>query len=74
MLSGYVDDGRQLTSSLPLGMRYSKEEKIFKYSEPAYFEDNNKINEGESNNERMARICLPAMTDVNKNLELFSLV
>ena len=69
LLSGYVDDGRQLTSSLPLGMRYSKEEKIFKYSEPAYFEDNNKINEGESNNERMTRICLPAMNDVNKNLE-----
>ena len=67
LLSGYVDDGRQLTSSLPLGIRYNEERKIFEHSESAVQEDKNKINQGETSNECMARICLPTMNDVNKN-------
>ena len=69
LLAGYVDDGRQLTSCLPLGYRFSEQDKIFQYQEQAEIEDKIKKQEGESTNQRMARICLPAMNSVNPNLE-----
>ena len=69
MLAGYVDDGRQFTSSLRPGMRFDKNKKIFQYSEEGAVEDKNKKNNGESNNQRMARICQEAMNAVNKDLQ-----
>ena len=36
--------------------------------EPAISEDKKLQQEGESNNQRMARICVVAMNDINKNL------
>ena len=29
LLAGYVDDGRQGTSTLPMGMEYNEQEKVF---------------------------------------------
>ena len=69
MLAGYVDDGRQFTSSLKPGMRFDKNEKTFQYSEDGAVEDKNKKNNGESNNQRMARICQEAMNSINKDLQ-----
>ena len=69
LLSGYVDDGRQVTSSFPMGTRYSKKTKKFEIMEPAISEDKKLQQEGESNNQRMARICVETMNDINKNLE-----
>ena len=69
LLSGYVDDGRQITSSFPLGARYNKVSRSFEITEAALEEDKNLKHGGESNNQRMARICLDAMNDINKDLE-----
>ena len=69
LLSGYVDDGRQLTSTFRPGMRYSKNKEIFEYSEAADLEDKNKKRQGESDEQRMARICLDAMNNINEDLE-----
>ena len=69
LLAGYVDDGRQLTSSLKLGMRFDEDKKMFQYSEEAEIEDKNRRSKGESNNQRMARICQAAMNSVNKDLQ-----
>ena len=44
LLAGYVDDGRQGTSTLQLGMRYDKKENKFVYSGDGEQED---INRGE---------------------------
>ena len=69
LLSGYVDDGRQVTSSLPLGSRFNKNEKMFQFSEAAELEDKKLQVRGESNNQRMARITQEAMNSVNMDLE-----
>ena len=69
LLAGYVDDGRQCTTTLRPGMRFSKAENRFEYSEEGELEDENKRLAGESKNQRMARICLPAMNSINKDLE-----
>ena len=39
LLSGYVDDGRQVTSVLSPGMRFNKETKKFEFEKPAQIED-----------------------------------
>jgi hypothetical protein len=65
MLTGYVDDGRQGSFVLPIGMRYEKESNKFEFSEEARKED---LQLDENNNKRMARICLPAMNSVNEDL------
>ena len=65
LLSGYVDDGRQLTTCLPHGMRFNKNENMFQYSSVADLEDKKFMNEGESVNQRMARISLDAMNSIN---------
>ena len=65
LLAGYVDDGRQLTGVLELGMRFSKEENKFIYSTKAEKEDREI---GDDDDERMARVCLPAMNSINQDL------
>ena len=69
LLSGYVDDGRQVTSTLPLGMRYDKKSGMFQFSKEAEIEDKNKKSNGESCNQRMARICQTVMNSINPDLE-----
>ena len=69
LLAGYVDDGRQLTTSLPMGSRYNPEMKKFETSQEAENEDNKNKKNGESDNQRMARTCLTAMNSINCNLE-----
>ena len=69
LLSGYVDDGRQGTSTLPMGMEFDKSENKFVYKTEAYQEDLTRRAEGESTNQRMARRCIKAMNSINPNLE-----
>ena len=69
LLAGYVDDGRQGTSTLPMGMEYNKQENVFKYSIAAEQEDKKKQAGGESTNQRMARRCQVAMNSINPDLE-----
>ena len=69
LLAGYVDDGRQLSTCLPLGNRYDKHTRIFQFSEKALEEDTRNKNTGESTNQRMGRICLEAMNSINPDLE-----
>ena len=64
-LNGYVDDGRQASSVFKLGMRFQPESMLFEHSAEAEAED---IELDESSDRRMARICLPAMNHVNKDL------
>ena len=54
---------------LKLGMRYSEDEEIFKYTKEAKEEDKKLREEGESTNQRMARVCLKAMNSVSEDLK-----
>ena len=69
VLTGYVDDVRQISTCFKPGMRFSKELKMFKYDKESEEEDLRKKSEGESLNQRMARICLQAMNDVSQDLD-----
>ena len=69
ILAGYVDDGRQGTSTLQMGMRYDETENKFMYSEAGEQEDIKRREQGESRNQRMARVCNVAMNSVNHDLE-----
>ena len=69
LLAGYVDDGRQITSLLEDGMRFNKEEGKFTYNEEAEREDIEKRKQGESENQKMARLCLTAMNSINPDLK-----
>ena len=68
MLKVYVDDGRQITSLLEKGMRYCETDKEFKWNKIAEEEDKKKELEGEDKNTFMARLCLPALNDINPDL------
>ena len=68
-LNGYVDDNRQESTLLKKGMRFVEREKKFKITMEGLEEDRDiyiKINK----NERMARLCLPAMHSINEDLKL----
>ena len=69
LLTGYVDDVRQASSCLRLGMRYSKELKNFIFTEEARQEDVKLRKGGEATNSRMARICKDAMNDISSDLQ-----
>ena len=66
LLGGYVDDGRQGSTTLRRGMVFDEERKEFVFDEVQKRIDDE---EKEPDNKRMARICLPAMNSVNKNLK-----
>ena len=68
LLSGYVDDGRQACSILEKGMRFSEQENKFSFSKEAELEDARLEKMGESKNQRMARVCQPAMNSINPDL------
>ena len=65
-LSGYVDDGRHMGTTLRRGMRYDKTRKMFIQDE-----DSRKVDDemNEPNNVRMARVCRDAMNDISTDLE-----
>ena len=69
LLAGYVDDGRQVTSVLPPGQKFSESSGRFEHSVEALAEDNILRNKGETDNQRMARICKPAMNSINADLQ-----
>ena len=64
----YVDDGRQVTSLLDQGMRYSKEENKYSWSKEAEEEDQELERRGENKAAFMARLCLPLMNSINPDL------
>ena len=65
LLGGYVDDGRQESGVLPIGMEYDRSVERFEYSEEARDDD---LARNETNEKRMARICLVAMNSINVDL------
>ena len=68
-LDDYVDDIKNRSTSLRFGMRWNEEEKKFTWSEEAKEEDKvMKYDNKETTNARIARICLPAIKSVNKDL------
>ena len=68
LLKVYVDDGRQVTSTLEKGKRYDKEMKQFVWSQEAEEEDKRREEEGEDRDMFMARLCLPVMNSINEDL------
>ena len=69
MLTGYVDDVRQKTTSARMGTRWDPESKTFKQDAAAKQEDLRlKYEMHETTNTRMVRICLPAINSVNTDL------
>ena len=67
-LDGPADDGRQGTSVLKEGMRFNKEVKKFTYDAEADLEDKRMKADGESDRQRMVRICIPAWNSINPDL------
>ena len=68
-LDGYVDDVRNRSTSLRFGTRWNVEEKKWTWSQEDKDEDKRmKYKMKESTNQRMARLCLPAINSVNPNL------
>ena len=65
----YVDDGRLAGTILRMGMRYCKIEKRFKHTPHDEMMDRMLEDSGENRNARMARMCLPAMEDINPDLK-----
>ena len=69
LLGSYVDDVRQGTTVLRLGMRFDHTAMEFKWSMKAELEDTRLKEIGqEPTNRRMARTCLPAMNAINPDL------
>jgi hypothetical protein len=66
LLGGYVDDGRQESGVLEVGMTYDKNENRFIMNEAARKDD---LERNETSERRMARICLVAMNSINDDLE-----
>ena len=69
LLAGYVDDGRQYSTSLPMGSRFNPDTRKFQVRQEDLEEDTRKRNNGESTNQRMGRVCLTAMNSINNDLE-----
>ena len=68
-LDGYVDDVRHRSTCLRFGLRWNENTKEFTWSMEAKKEDlKMKYEKMESTNARMARLCLPAINSVNKDL------
>ena len=66
LMSGlYVADGRNFIKLLPLGMRFAKSDRKFKFSKEAFEEDNNR---GRTKQEVTKEQILIAMNSVNEDL------
>ena len=68
LMKVYVDDGRQVSTTLRKGMRFSKNKGAFMWDREAEMEDIKLESEGECRNMFMARICLEAMNSINPDL------
>jgi hypothetical protein len=69
MLDGYVDDVRNNSTCLKYGTRWEESKKKFEISEDAKKEDMIMRKEmHETSNERMARVCLPAINSINVDI------
>ena len=66
LFGGYVDDGRQATSKLAMGMRFVKESKSFEYKEE--WEQADRA-EDLPTLTRTARVCNVAMNSINRDLQ-----
>ena len=69
LFKSYVDDGRLAGTVLKLGMRYCNIKKSFKYAASDEMIDKILEEGGETIDARMARVCLPAMEDINPDLK-----
>ena len=69
LLAGYVDDGRQGTTILPKGQKFNKDKNQFIHCQEQEAIDKKLMMEGESRNQRMARITVEAMNSINIDLE-----
>ena len=69
LLNGYVDDGRQGTSFLEMGMRFVDGNKEFQFREEWRVEDERKKLEGETTLKRMSTQCQIAMNSINPDLK-----
>ena len=67
-MAGYVENGRQITSALEIGMRFYPQTRLFKFKKDGEIEDIKKQKEGETNNQRMARVCKTAKNSINEDL------
>ena len=65
LLSFYVDDNRQATTPLPMGVRYETETGKFEYRDAWKIEDEDLSISG---TERMMRECIKAMNSINQDL------
>ena len=68
LLRVYVDDGRQATTLLKKGMRFEEEKEEFVWNEEAEKEDIERMNNGEEDDEFMARLCIKAMNHINEDI------
>ena len=66
LMTGYVNDRRQGGTVLRMGMRFDEDAGEFIMDEEEYKED---VEANVPDNVRMARICLPAMNSINKDLK-----
>ena len=67
MMAGYVDEGRQVTSKLNLGMRFHEESQKFEFNPEAHKEDLKKPI-WRNQKPKMARVSKDAMNSINPNL------
>ena len=68
-LDGYVDDVRNRSTSLRFGTKWNDNEKKFTWTREDMVEDKRrKYEEKETTNARMAKLCLPAINSVNRDL------
>ena len=66
LLRFYIDDFRQATSCLKMGMRFDITKNEFCYKEEWEVEDKR---EGKSSMKRMSEVCLEAMNSINPDLK-----
>ena len=69
MLKMYVDDGRLVTTGVQRGAVYNTENKEIEYTTEQEEADRNREVEGETMEQRIKRLILPVMNDLNKDLE-----
>ena len=69
MLKMYVDDGRLVLTYVEKGAIYNPMSKKIEYTEDQKKIDTDKEREGETVDQRIKRLIIPIMNDINKDLE-----
>ena len=70
LMTGYINDKRQVTKALATVMRFMKNTNRFETSPEALEADKEAREKGEQTEQRIARICLPAMCLINLDLKM----